>query len=80
MIVVISKGDIKTTVNEELFEARYKPEGWKIDSYEVQDKKEIELTPEEFVVKQAKEESVKNYNISKKSKAKKFDDNIIKED
>lgn len=79
MIVTVSKGDIKTTIDEELFEKKYKAKGWKIDSYDTSDKQEVELSNDEFVVKTANEEVVKNYNTAKKTKPKKFDDNIIKE-
>ena len=79
MIVEISKGDIKTTIDEALYEQTYKKKGWKIDKYETAQEDEIVMSSEDFVVKTAKEEVVNNYNASKKSKQKKFDDNIIKE-
>lgn len=78
MIVEIYKDTVRTTVNEELFEAKYKKKGWKIAKYDTADKPEIELSAEEFVVKEAKEEKVVNLEASKKPKAKKFDDNLIK--
>lgn len=79
MIVIVSKGDIRTTIDEELFKKKYEPKGWKIDSYDTRLADKVELNDEEFVVKSADEEKVKNYNTAKKTKPKKFDDNIIKE-
>ena len=79
MIVTIVKGDIKTTVDEQLFEQKYKPKGWSIDHYDLGGADTIEI--EDYKVKTDNEEVVKNIEATKKKRAtsKKFDDKIIKE-
>lgn len=78
MIVTVKKGDIKTTIDEALFESTYKKKGWVIESYDVDKSNAVELSNDEFVVKTTNEKVINNYNKAKKTTQKKFDDNIIK--
>ena len=79
MIVTIVKGDIKTTVDEQLFEQKYKPKGWTIDHYDLGGTETIEI--EDYKVSSTEEQVVKNIEATKKKRttSKKFDDKIIKE-
>lgn len=79
MIVTIVNGNIKTTVDEQLFEQKYKPKGWTIDHYNLGGTETIEI--EDYKVNSTNEEVVKNIESTKKKRAtsKKFDDKIIKE-
>ena len=68
----INKDGIDNIVDEELYEAVYKPAGWKIVG---ENSAVIETTkdPADEIIK-------KNTNKMKKSKAKKFDDDLIKDE
>ena len=58
MIVTIVNGNIKTTVDEQLFEQKYKPKGWTIDHYNLGGTETIEI--EDYKVNSTNEEVVKN--------------------
>lgn len=79
MVVTIVKGNVRTTVDEELFEKKYKPKGWEIEHYDLGGVETVEI--EDFKVSSTDEQVVAEVNATKKKRAttKKFDDKIIKE-
>lgn len=71
----IEKDGIKNVIDERQFEALYKPKGWKIVGIVGEDTKESEIptSPRDEII-------IKNTDKMKRTKEKKFDDKLIKDD
>lgn len=71
--VHIVKNGIKNIVEENIFESRYKKEGWKIDGGKVETE---EVMPKEIKT----ENEMNNYTKMRKKSTKVFNDDLIKGD
>ena len=71
----IEKNGIKNVIDERQYERIYKPKGWKITGIVGEDTRETEIptSPRDEII-------IKNTDKMKRTKEKKFDDKLIKDD